>query len=150
MDNAGEQASTGSIPPVGHRTIQADTTAPDGSEIRTLIDHNHGAGRASLVEVSLLAGQVSRPVWHRQVEEIWYILEGHGQVWRCPFGTDPTDVMPLAVGPGDVLTIPTRWRFQFSASSGESLRFLCFTTPPWPGADEAHSAEAGGLGPPTI
>jgi mannose-6-phosphate isomerase-like protein (cupin superfamily) len=150
MDNAGEHASMGSIPPVGHRTILANTKAPDGSEIRLLIDHSHGAGRASLVEVTLLAGQVSRPVWHRQVEEIWYVLEGHGQVWRCPFGIDPASVEPLAVGPGDALTIPTRWRFQFSTSSGEGLRFLCFTTPPWPGADEARSAETGGLGPPTV
>ena len=140
----------GSIPPVGHRAILADTIAPDGSEIRTLMDHNLGAEWASLVEVTLPAGKVSRPVWHRQVEEIWYVLEGHGQVWRCPFGVDPEDMVPVAVGPGDALTIPTRWRFQFSASPGESLRFLCFTTPPWPGSDEARSAGAGGLGPSTV
>ncbi len=150
MDNEGDLASTWSIPPVGHRAILADTMAPDGSEIRLLIDHNQGAGRASLVEVTLHAGQVSRAVWHRQVEEIWYVLEGHGQVWRCPFGADPTGIAPVAVGPGDALTIPTRWRFQFSASSGESLRFLCFTAPPWPGLDEARSAGVGGLGPSTV
>ena len=150
MDNAEEQASTWHIPPIGHSATPADAMAPDGSEIRLLIDHNHGAGRASLVEVTLPAGQVSRPVWHRQVEEIWYVLEGHGQVWRCPFGVDPTGVEPVAVGPGDSLTIPTRWRFQFSASPVESLRFLCFTAPPWPGSDEACPAETGGLGPSTV
>ena len=150
MDNAGEGASMGSIPPVGHRAILADTIAPDGSEIRLLVDHNHGAERASLVEVTLPAGEVSKPVWHRRVEEVWYVLEGHGQVWRCPFGIDPAGVVPVTVGPGDALTIPTRCRFQFSASSDGGLRFLCFTTPPWPGSDEARSAGTGGLGPSTV
>ena len=49
---------------------------PDGSEIRSLIDDRHGATRGSLVEVTLPAGQVSRSVWHRTVEEVWYVLEG--------------------------------------------------------------------------
>ena len=58
----------------GHRTSeQPDATAPDGSEIRFLIDHRHRAQGASMVEVTLPPGQVSRPVWHRTVEEVWYM-----------------------------------------------------------------------------
>ena len=129
---------------------QPDANAPDGSEIRLLVDGRNGAEKASLCEVRLSAGGVSRPVWHRQVEEIWYVLEGTGRVWRCPPDSRPDDVLPVHVSPGDALVIPARWRFQFSASANGELRFLCFTSPPWPGEDEAQPAEAGGLGPPTV
>ena len=103
-----------------------------------------------MVEVVLPAGQVSRPVRHRQVEEVWYILEGHGQVWRCPPGTEPGSVSPSSVRQGDALVIPTAWSFQFSAAPDAALRFLCVTIPPWPGEDEALPVEQGGLGPPTV
>ena len=139
-----------SMPPIGRRAGQPDATAPDGSEIRFLIDQRHQARGASLVEVTLPAGQVSRPVWHRTVEEVWYVLEGEGQVWRCSPDNDPSAIGPVAVAPGDALTIPTRWRFQFSASGNGPLRFLCVTMPPWPGPDEAQPAEYGGLGPGTV
>ena len=124
----------------------SDTTAPDGSEIRFLIDQRHAAHRASLVEVTLPAGQVSRPVRHRTVEEIWYILEGRGQVWRCPPGVSPDTVDPVPVAPGDALVIATGWTFQFSVDEDAQLRFLCYTSPPWPGPEEAQGAGHGGLG----
>ena len=135
--------------PLAHRGAEADAIAPDGSEIRFLIDRRHRAEGASLVEVTLPAGQVSRPVWHRQVEEVWYVLAGHGQVWRCPPDTEPETFPAIAVAAGDALAIPPRWRFQFSAADDEALRFLCFTVPPWPGSDEAQPATHGGLGPGT-
>ena len=138
------------IPPLSCRAPQADAVAPDGSEIRILLDERHYAGRASMVEVTLPPGQVSRPVYHRTVEELWYILAGRGQVWRCPPDADPTGTEPVAVAPGDALTIPTGWRFQFSADADAGLRFLCVTIPPWPGADEARPAGYGGLGPATV
>jgi mannose-6-phosphate isomerase-like protein (cupin superfamily) len=100
--------------------------------------------------VTLPAGRTSRPVWHRQVEEIWYVLAGRGDVWRCPPDRNPSEAPSVAVEPGDTLVIPTGWRFQFRAEAAASLRFLCFTTPPWPGADEAQPAAAGGLGAPTV
>ena len=134
------------VPPVSRRSPKPDATAPDGSEIRLLIDQRHQATRASMCEVTLGAGQVSRPVWHQTVEEIWYVLEGRGQVWRCPPEADPASVTAVGVGPGDALAIPTGWRFQFSADKDAPLRFLCYTSPPWPGPEEAHPAERGGLG----
>ena len=103
-----------------------------------------------MVEVTLPAGQVSRPVYHRTVEGIWYILEGVGRVWRCPPGADTASAPPQDVSPGDALVIPVGWRFQFAAASDAPLRFLCHTTPPWPGEDEAVAAETGGLGAPTV
>lgn len=144
------------VPPPSRRAAQPDATAPDGSEIRLLADARHAASRSSMVEVTLPAGQVSRPVYHRTVEEIWYVLEGEGQVWRCPPGEASAGPGPLEepqpqpVSPGDALVIPTGWRFQFAAAPGAALRFLCHTTPPWPGEDEAQPAERGGLGEATV
>ena len=139
-----------SIPPVGRAGEQPDAIAPDGSEIRLLVDSRHAAVRSSLVEVTLAAGQVSRPVRHRTVEEVWYVLVGTGQVWRCPPDADPESVAPVDVSPGDALVIPTGWTFQFAASPDVPLRFLCHTTPPWPGQDEALSALPGPLGEATV
>jgi mannose-6-phosphate isomerase-like protein (cupin superfamily) len=138
------------MPPPGRRAGPPDTIAPDGSEIRFLIDQRHHISGASMVEVTLPPGQVSRPVWHRTVEEVWYILEGRGRVWRCPPRAGPDCGAAVTVGPGDALAIPTGWRFQFCASPDGPLRFLCVTLPPWPGAEEAQPAEAGGLGPATV
>ena len=137
-------------PPPGRGGVQPDATAPDGSGIRLLIDDRHGATRGSLVVVTLPAGQVSRPVWHRTVEEVWYVLEGRGRVWRCPAGAPAESAPPVDVSPGDALAIPTGWRSQFSSAPETPLRFLCFTTPPWPGADEAVLSEDGGLGQATV
>ncbi len=119
-----------------------DTLAPDGSQIRLLT-----AGKAaSLVEVRLPSGAISRPVRHRTVEETWYFLAGEGRVWRRPpLGEAAT----VDVHAADCLLIPAGWEFQFAAGA-EGLRFLCFTSPPWPGAEEAVAVPAGGLGAPTV
>ena len=104
-----------------------DAIAPDGSEIyyREL-----GGSRASLVEVVLKPGRVSRPVRHRTVEEIWYFLAGTGKVW--------IDGAVHDVRPGSTVVIPTGRAFHFQAIGDEALRFLCYTSPPWPGDDEAE------------
>jgi mannose-6-phosphate isomerase-like protein (cupin superfamily) len=124
-----------------------DTIAPDGSEIRLLINGAHGATRASLCDVHLAPGAVSRPVYHRTVEEIWYVIAGRGQVWRCPPNA-PGEIVDVSAG--DALVIPVGWRFQFRAAPATELRFVCYTTPPWPGPDEAPPAETGALGAPTV
>ena len=125
-----------------------DTIAPDGSEVRFLLAAAHGATRASVVEITIHAGQTSRPVRHRTVEEAWYVLEGHGRVWRQAPGTDAGTI--AEVGPGDSLAIPLGWAFQFAANDDAPMRFLCVTMPPWPGEDEAVPVAIGGLGAPTL
>ena len=119
-----------------------DAIAPDGSEIYHLVDD---AKAASLVEVRLAAGLVSRPVRHRTVEEIWYVTGGRGRVWRSAPGDTRGET--VTVTPGDAIRIPTLWSFQFAAAPGAALRFVCFTSPPWPGPEEAVPVESGGLGP---
>lgn len=121
----------------------ADAIAPDGSEITFLVG---SARRASLVEVRLPAGETSRPVRHRTVEEIWYVTAGEGRVWRCPPADEGGKATIDEVRPGATLVIPTGWAFQFQAREAADLRFLCYTSPPWPGDDEAVPLPAGGLG----
>jgi mannose-6-phosphate isomerase-like protein (cupin superfamily) len=119
-----------------------DAIAPDGSEIYfRVVDAQH----ASLVEVVLQPGSTSRPVRHRTVEEIWHFMAGSGDVWlRAPDGS--VDAI-RHVEPGETVTIPTGWAFQFRSTGNEPLRFLCYTSPPWPGEQEAAPVAEGGLGP---
>ena len=144
---SGEQPLDTSPPPIGRAATAPDALAPDGSEIRLLADARQGATRASLCEVRLAPGAISRPVAHRTVEEIWYVASGHGDVWRCAPGSVAD---PVHVGAGDTIVIPVGWRFQFRAAPECALAFLCYTTPPWPGPQEAQPAGAGPLGPPTV
>ena len=134
-------------PGVRRRRVAYDDIAPDGSEIRFLVGPAEAATKAGLCEVTLPAGEVSQPVWHHTVEEIWYVLDGDGEVWRSQ--PDQTDAVPVKVSPGDALVIPTGSYFQFAASKTAPLRFLCYTSPPWSGASDAKPAPRGGLGKPT-
>ena len=90
----------------------------------------------------LAPGGVSRPVQHRTVEEVWYFLGGRGEVW-----VGGTTTLVTA---GSTVVIPTGSPFQFRTLGDEPLRFLCFTSPPWPGDGEAIRVEEGGLGEPTV
>jgi len=133
-------------PPPRRAAAAADAVAPDGSEIRFLAGAADLATRSSLVEVDLPADRVTIPVRHRTVEETWYVVEGSGEVWRV----DPDgDQATFAVAAGDSLVIPTGWGFQFAAGP-QGLRFICFTSPAWPGPEEAMALAEGGLGPPLL
>ena len=55
-----------------------DAIAPDGSQVRVLLR----LGGGSMAHFELAAGQVSRAVAHHAVDELWYVLSGHGQMWR--------------------------------------------------------------------
>nr|WP_294516497.1 cupin domain-containing protein [uncultured Rhodopila sp.] len=107
-----------------------DVIAPDGSEVRILLALNGG----SMAHFRLPAGQVSRAVRHRSVDEIWFVLSGRGEMWRSADGRD--DIAALA--PGACLTIEAGTRFQFRNSGGEPLDAVAVTMPPWPGDDEAE------------
>ncbi len=117
-----------------------DVIAPDGSEVRVMSSLVRGA----LAVFSLPPGAVSEPVAHRTVEELWYVISGHGRMWRKLDGQEET--VELVVGLS--LSIPTGTHFQFRCDGTEPLKVLGATMPPWPGADEAYKVD--GKWPPTV
>lgn len=110
-----------------------DLVAPDGCDVRVLLR----LGRGSMAHFELAASRVSRAVAHRQVDEIWYILSGTGEMWRQQ--GDRTETIPLA--PGTCLSIPAGTRFQFRASAAGPLAAIGVTMPPWTGDEEAYQVD---------
>ena len=106
-----------------------DTVAPDGSDVRVL----PGVAGGSLAHFELGAGETSIAVVHRTVEEIWYFLDGRGEMWRK--SGEQEDV--VEVSPDVCVTIPLGTRFQFRAFGDGPLTAIGVTIPPWPGEDEA-------------
>jgi mannose-6-phosphate isomerase-like protein (cupin superfamily) len=107
-----------------------DVVAPDGSDVRVLLR----LGRGSMAHFELAAGRVSRAVAHHAVEELWYIVDGHGQMWRRQGERQQT--VPLR--PGTCLSIPAGTHFQFRAAADGPLAAVGVTMPPWPGVGEAY------------
>ena len=108
---------------------EAYELAPDQSQIRPLLS----TPRGSVAHCTLPPHGISLAVRHKTIEEIWYFLQGQGQVWRKQ--GDREDI--VEVGPGICLTIPTGTHFQFRNTGEEPLCFLIATMPPWPGEQEA-------------
>ena len=103
--------------------------APDGSNVRKLL----GLAYGGMAHFELGAGKTSGAVTHRTVEEIWFVISGHGEMWRKQGGREET----VALEPGTCLTIPLGTHFQFRASRAEAVSAVGVTMPPWPGEGEA-------------
>jgi mannose-6-phosphate isomerase-like protein (cupin superfamily) len=107
--------------------------APDGSQIRLLPIVTGG----SMVHCTLEVGQTSLAVAHQSVEEVWYFIEGSGQVWLC----QDDQQQEIDVSPNISLAIPTGAHFQFRNTGDTPLCFIIVTMPPWPGEHEAYRVE---------
>jgi len=114
-------------------SLQPDDRAPDGSEVYLGLQ----CSRGGLAVFVLPAGRTSRAVRHRTIEEVWFFIDGEGEMWRRSGEAEEL----CHVGPGVFLTIPTGTAFQFRAFEGAPLRFAIATMPPWPGGDEALPAD---------
>lgn len=122
------------------KTLQSerDYLAPDGSEIRQLLDLEGGKG--GLAHCVLPASHVSVAQRHKTVGEIWYCVQGLGQMWRKSYGeAQEEDIVDVA--PGRCLTIEPREHFQFQNTGAEPLTFIIATIPSWPGPEEAEKVE---------
>jgi mannose-6-phosphate isomerase-like protein (cupin superfamily) len=108
---------------------QPTAAAPDGSEVRVLLDTERG----SMAHFAFPAGQVSQAVRHRTVDELWYFVAGAGRMW-IEGGAD--DGFP--VHPEVCVRIPAGSAFQVRADAQEPLAAVGVTMPPWPGPDEAQ------------
>lgn len=128
-------------PGFGTRELPAepDATAPDGSQVRTLLSLATG----SAAHFSLLPSMVSRAGFHRTVQEIWYILSGHGEMWRM----DGRREEVVSLKPGLCLTIPAGTSFQFRATGEASLSAFAVTMPPWPVGNDHEWVEVDSYWP---
>lgn len=117
-----------------------DVAAPDGSDVRILLSLKGG----SMAHFELAPGLTSRPVAHRTVEEIWYFLEGEGEMWR-KLGNQE-EVRKVRVG--TCITIPRGTWFQFRSTGSSPLKAIAITMPPWPGDEEAYFVD--GIWPSSI
>jgi mannose-6-phosphate isomerase-like protein (cupin superfamily) len=95
----------------------APFTTKDGSTIREL----HHTRAQSLAEASLPAGGRTERHRHARSEEIYFVLEGEGEL--------EIDGERRRVSPGDAALIPPGARHQIAALS--ELRFLCACAPPY-------------------
>jgi mannose-6-phosphate isomerase-like protein (cupin superfamily) len=106
-----------------------DTLAHDGSEIRFLPQLQGG----SMVHCRVPVGVTTKAVRHKTVEELWYVLDGIGEIWRKMDGEEK--INPLVAGVS--VTIPLHAHFQFRNTGSTPLDIVIVTMPPWPSMDEA-------------
>jgi mannose-6-phosphate isomerase-like protein (cupin superfamily) len=106
-----------------------DYLAPDGSEITNLLNMKGGG----LAHCTLPPNSTSLMHYHKTVDEIWYFIEGHGEVFRKTNNRDEL----VDAKPGTCITIPAGTKFQFRNVSNVPLCFIISTMPPWPGPSEA-------------
>ena len=99
-------------------------TTADGSTIRELLGLPTAPVRnQSLAEATLEPGRATERHYHAEAEELYYLLEGSGEI--------EVDGERAAVGPGDAILIPPGARHQIRAAAGGRLRFLCCCAPPY-------------------
>jgi mannose-6-phosphate isomerase-like protein (cupin superfamily) len=104
--------------------------APDGAAVRVLL----GVAGGTMAHFELAAGETSRALGHRTVEEIWFVLSGRGELWRRQ--AEREDV--TALEPHVCVTLPRGTHFQFRAFRPAALAIVAVTIPRWPGNDEAE------------
>ena len=120
--------------------INPDAKSPAGADIRYLMDGKTG----NMIHSTLPAYQVNRATVHATVSEFWYILEGHGEIWRDDGSENGiTDLIP-----GVAIDIPVGTKFQYRNISDAPLKFICVSMPRWPGDIEATFVQ--GIWQPTV
>ena len=112
---------------------ERDVVAPDGSDVRVLLALQGG----SLAHFQVAPGETSIAVAHRTVEEIWYFLNGRGEMWR-----KLDDQEKVAhIDAGICVTIPVGTHFQFRSTGDDPLSAVAITMPTWPGEGEAYRVQ---------
>lgn len=107
---------------VQNLSSQKPFTTKDGSQIRSILDRtNAPVCHQSLAEASLAAGEATQRHLHRATEEIYFVLEGTGELEVAGETRD--------VGPGDAILIPPGAPHTIRATT--PLRFLCCCAPPY-------------------
>jgi mannose-6-phosphate isomerase-like protein (cupin superfamily) len=106
-----------------------DAKSPAGADIRYLVDGETG----NMIHSTVPPYQVNKATVHATVHEFWYVLEGHGEIWR----DDGSESCVTNLVPGTSLDIPKGTTFQYRNVADSDLKFICIAMPPWPGESEA-------------
>ena len=117
-----------------------DGKSPAGADVRLLLESDTGG----VIHSTVPAGQTNRAVVHATVNEIWYILEGHGEIWR----KDHEEERVTTLVPGVAIDIPVGTAFQYRNAGTDPLKFICVTMPRWRGDQESSYVE--GIWKPSI
>ena len=96
----------------------------DGSLIRELCGiPAGGTSRHSVAEATLEPGQATEPHYHAESEEVYFILEGEGDM--------EVDGDSATVCAGDAIPIPPGAWHTLHNTGGGPLRLLCTCAPPY-------------------
>jgi len=117
-----------------------DAKSPAGADIRFLMDGVTG----NMIHSTVPPHQINKATVHATVSEFWYVLEGHGQIWR----DDGAENFIVDLLPGTAIDIPVGTAFQYRNVSDVDLKFICIAMPPWPGDSEA--TYVSGIWQPTV
>jgi mannose-6-phosphate isomerase-like protein (cupin superfamily) len=99
-------------------------TTKDGSTIRSLLDLTTApVQNQSLAEATLKPGGATERHYHRESEEIYYVVEGAGEL--------ELDGARALVTEGDAILIPPGAWHRVTAGASGQLRFLCACAPPY-------------------
>lgn len=104
------------------RDRAAPFTTADGSTIRELLGPTTAPVRnQSLAEATLAPGQATMRHYHAKTEELYYVVEGAGEM--------EVDGERARVTPGDAVLIPPGAWHEIRADASGPLRFLCCCAP---------------------
>jgi len=107
---------------VQNLSAQPSFITKDGSTIRSILDRtNAPVQNQSLAEARIPADGRTERHYHKVAEELYFILEGAGQI--------ELDGEHRTVRPGDAILIPAGVWHTIVAT--EALRFLCCCAPPY-------------------
>ena len=107
---------------VQNLSAQRPFITKDGSTIRSILDRtNAPVQNQSLAEARVPAGGRTERHYHKVLEELYFILEGAGEI--------ELNGERRTVGAGDAILIPPgAWH---TIMATEPLRFLCCCAPPY-------------------
>ena len=109
------------------------TVTDTGTRLRVLLDTTQdGQGRLSLAMETFSPGQRNAAHWHTELEEIYYIVAGSGEM---EIGQERR-----VVRAGDSILIPPNQVHCLRNTGEVDLRLLCPVAPPWH-PDDCHLAE---------
>ena len=112
---------------------EPDAKSPAGADIRFLISSETG----NMIHSTVPPDQINKATVHASVHEFWYVLEGHGEIWR----SDGVKSEITVLVPGTSINIAPGTKFQYRNVSNSNLKFICIAMPPWPGDAEATFIE---------